>query len=147
MKIRAARIEDLERLLELYREPNELYAKVEELGYDEAERVFEEVLGDEHQRTLVAEEDGEIVGTLVVAILPNLAHGGSPYAVVENVVVDGACRGEGIGTAMMREALKRAREAGAYKLTLSANVGRERAHGFYEALGMKQTHAGFEVKP
>ncbi len=88
-----------------------------------------------------------MVGTLVVAILPNLAHGGAPYAVVENVVVAETGRGRGVGTALMREAIEKARRAGAYKLTLSANLSRERAHEFYRALGLKQTHAGFEIAP
>jgi GNAT superfamily N-acetyltransferase len=105
------------------------------------------VLLDPNQQTLVAEVYGEVVGTLVVAVLPNLAHGGAPYAVVENVVVDEEHRGEGIGRALMREALARAREAGAYKLTLSTNAQRKEAHEFYRALGMKETHAGFEVEP
>lgn len=147
MRIREAHKGDIARLLELYREPNELYAEVRESEGEAAGRRFEEVLADEHQRTLVAEEGGEVVGTLVLALLPNLAHGGAPYAVVENVVVDAGRRGKGIGEALMREAMARAREAGAYKLSLTANLGRERAHRFYRRLGFKETHAGFEVAP
>jgi GNAT superfamily N-acetyltransferase len=102
-------------------------------------------LADEHQQTLVVEEGGEIVGTLVLVIIPNLAHGGAPYAVVENVVVDAARRGEGIGGSLIRGAMELARSAGAYKLTLSANLQRERAHEFYRRLGFRETHLGFEV--
>ncbi len=147
MKIREAEKKDLARLLELYREPNELYAEVREPEGGVAGGRFEEVIADEHQRTLIAEEDGKVEGTLVLALLPNLAHGGVPYAVVENVVVDAGRRGEGIGEALMREAMARAREAGAYKLSLTANLGRERAHRFYRRLGLKETHAGFEATP
>jgi ribosomal protein S18 acetylase RimI-like enzyme len=146
MRVREAEVEDLDRLLELYGEPNELYAEAAELEGEEARRRFEEVRADEHQKTLVADENGQVVGTLVVVILPNLAHGGAPYAVVENVVVDGSRRGEGIGRALLREAMERARAAGAYKLSLSANLARERAHRFYRGLGLKETHLGFEVK-
>lgn len=145
MKIRVAEGGDLSRLLELYREPNELYSSVEVLGKEEAKRRFDEVLADEHQQTLVAEEDGRIVGTLVLVVIPNLAHGGAPYSVVENVVVDAPRRGEGIGESLIREALELARSTGAYKLTLSANLQRERAHDFYRRLGFRETHLGFEV--
>jgi ribosomal protein S18 acetylase RimI-like enzyme len=147
VKIRPAAVGDLGRLLELYREPEGSYPGLRALEGEAAKRRFEEVLADAHQETLVAERGGEVVGTLVVAILPNLSHGGAPYAVVENVVVDAAVRGSGVGTALVRAAAEKARLAGAYKLTLSANAVRHRAHGFYEALGFEQTHLGFEIKP
>ena len=142
-----ARAADLGRVLYLYREPDSAYAASQSLSGEATERRFAEVLADEHQETLVAESEGEVVGTLVLAILPNLAHGGAPYAIVENVVVDGARRGRGVGKLLMREAIERARHAGAYKLVLSANAVRARAHEFYRSLGLKQTHAGFEVDP
>ena len=145
MEIRAARPQDLGSLLKLYRGPEDAYPGLEPLTGEDAERRYGEVLADPDQETLVAESEGEVVGTLVVAILPNLAHGGAPYAVVENVAIAETQRGRGVGTALMRAAFHKARLAGAYKLTLSANLSRERAHEFYRRLGLKQTHAGFEV--
>lgn len=145
MNVREAHKGDLARLLELYQEPNALYGEAEEMNREYAEHFFAEVLSDEHQTTLVAEEEGEVVGTLVVAVLPNLAHGGAPYAVVENVVVDPERRGEGIGEDLMQAAMERARGTGAYKLALTANLQRERAHGFYRRLGFRETHLGFEM--
>ena len=145
--IRPARFEDLDRLMELYRGPEGAYPGLKPPAREDAERRFGEILADPRQETLVAEADGEVVGTLVVAILPNLAHGGAPYAVVENVVVDEARRGRGVGTALMRAAVEKARLAGAYKLTLSANLSRRRAHEFYRRLGLRETHAGFEIVP
>ena len=145
MEIRAALPQDLDGLLGLYRGPDGAYPGLEPLTGEGAERRFGEVLADPHQETLVAESGGEVVGTLVVATLPNLAHGGAPYAVVENVVVAEPQRGTGVGTALLRAAVEKARLAGAYKLTLSANLSRERAHEFYRRLGLKQTHAGFEI--
>lgn len=147
MKIRDARPEDLKRLLELYRLLEGPYSDEKALTGVKAEDLFTRILLDPNQHTLVAEDYGEVVGTLVVAILPNLAHGGAPYAVVENVVVDEEYRGEGVGTALMREAVDRARKAGAYKLALCSNLQREESHAFYRSLGMEQTHAGFEVTP
>ena len=147
MEIRRAEERDLSRLLELYWLLEGPYSGVEELDGDDAERRFSEVLADPNQQTLVAETDGEVVGSVVLVIVPNLGHGGAPYAVVENVVVDEAWRGRGVGKALMGEAVERARLAGAYKLALCSNVEREEAHRFYLAAGMKQTHAGFEVAP
>jgi len=146
MKIRDARPGDLDRLLELYALLEGPYTDVRTPN-GEAEDLFTRVLLDPNQQTLVAEVYDEVAGTLVLALLPNLSHGGAPYAVVENVVVDEEHRGEGVGRALMREAMKRAREVGAYKLALCSNLEREGAHEFYRSLGMKETHLGFEVRP
>ena len=145
--IRPARFEDLDRLLELYRGPEGAYPNLEPPARKDAEQRFGEVLADPRQETLVAEADGAVIGTLVVAILPNLAHGGAPYAVVENVVIDETRRGQGAGTLLMRAAVEKVRLAGAYKLTLSANLSRRRAHKFYRRLGLRETHVGFEITP
>lgn len=145
MRVRDAGPGDLDRLLELYAPlggPREDAPATN----GNAEDLFTRVLLDPNQRTLVAEVYGEVVGTLVIVIVPNLAHGGAPYAVVENVVVDEEYRGEGIGKALVEEAMKLAREAGAYKLALCSNGGRSEAHGFYRSMGFEQTHVGFEVR-
>lgn len=150
MKIRDARPTDLDRLLELYTLLEAPYGdapSVSATTNGAAEDLFTRVLLDPNQQTLVAEVYDEVAGTLVLAILPNLAHGGAPYAMVENVVVDEEYRGEGVGKALMKEAMKRARAAGAYKLALCSNLERTEAHRFYEALGFRETHAGFEVRP
>ena len=146
MKVREAHPGDLGRLLELYEGPERLYRNVESLNRGRAGDLSTRVLLDPNQQTLVAEVYDEVVGTAVLAVLPNLAHGGAPYTVVANVVVDEEYRGEGVGRALIEEAMKLAREAGAYKLTLSANTGRDGAHGFYRSLGFEETHVGFEVR-
>lgn len=101
MKIRDARPKDLDRLRELYAQLEAPYAERKALTDERAEDLFTRILLDPNQQALVAEDYGEVVGTLVVAILPNLAHGGAPYAAVENVIVDEEYRGEGVGTALM----------------------------------------------
>lgn len=146
MKIRTAEPGDLDRLLELYSLLEGPYAHVRHPN-GEAADLFTRVLLDPNQQTLVAEVYEEVAGTLVLALLPNLAHGGAPYAVVENVVVDEEHRGEGVGKALVREAMCRATKAGAYKLALCSNLERVEAHEFYKALDFKQTHVGFEVRP
>jgi ribosomal protein S18 acetylase RimI-like enzyme len=89
---------------------------------------------------------GSIVGTLALLIMDNLAHLGAPSAVVEDVCVDEALRGLGIGRAMLVWALERARARGCYKLTLSSNLARERAHAFYRSLGFQQHGLSFHVR-
>lgn len=145
MRVREAQLADLGCLLDLYKEPEKTYEDLEPLFGESAERRFAEILQDTRQRVLVAEESAKVAGTLTLVVVPNLAHGGSPYAIVENVVVDEARRGSGVGTALLREAISQAKMVGAYKLSLTANLSREAAHGFYQSLGLKETHKGFEI--
>jgi GNAT superfamily N-acetyltransferase len=94
---------------------------------------------------LVAEEDGEILGTTVLAILPGLAHGVSPFAVVEYVVVDEKARRRGIGKLLMEYVIAQAKEAGCYKIMLTSDKKREPAHRFYESLGFEASAHGFRL--
>ena len=85
------------------------------------------------------------VGTLTLFVLPLLAHGGAPAALVEGVAVHPAAQGRGIGRALMQHALTLARAAGCYKLALSSNERREAAHAFYEHLGFERHGVSFVV--
>jgi GNAT superfamily N-acetyltransferase len=95
----------------------------------------------------IAEAGGRVVGTYSLLVIPLLAHGCAPAALVEDVVVDEAMRGIGVGAAMMRHAMERAREAGAYKLALSSNRRRIEAHVFYRRLGFKDHGVSLLVEP
>jgi ribosomal protein S18 acetylase RimI-like enzyme len=70
---------------------------------------------------------------------------GAPSAIIEDVAVDPNCQGRGIGKTMMRYALKLAAEKGCYKAVLSSNLGRERAHAFYDALGFERHGYSFRL--
>lgn len=94
-------------------------------------------------RVLLAEIDGRPVGTLTLFVLPMLAHRGTPAALVESVAVDPRVQGQGIGRALMDEAMARARAAGCYKLALSSNNKRNEAHAFYERLGFQRHGVSF----
>jgi len=87
-------------------------------------------------RVYLAEVDQQAVASASLIVLDNLAHGGAPLAVIENVVVDRAWRGRSIGR-VIRHLLAAAREAGCYKAMLSAARHRERAHAFYHQLGFE----------
>lgn len=91
----------------------------------------------------LAELDGVAVGTFTLMPTPSLAHGGAPGAVVEAVVVDGSCRGRGVGRAMMVHAARIASEAGCYKIALTSGLPREGAHLFYESLGYRRHGVSF----
>jgi GNAT superfamily N-acetyltransferase len=146
--IRDARAEDIPRLLELYLQLSESSQHPEDAirPVTEAHRAaLRRIEADLALRLLVAEEAERIVGTLALYIMPNLSHGGRPFALVENVVVDASSRGSGVGRRLMAEAVRLAEEAGCYKVTLTSNIKRTDAHAFYERIGFGQTHRGFTL--
>jgi len=60
------------------------------------------------------------------------------HARLEDVVVDAASRGQGIGEALTRAALRLAAEAGAGYVALTSNPRREAANRLYQRLGFKK---------
>ncbi len=83
---------------------------------------------------LIARDDGAIVGSLTLALFE------IPTAVrawIEDVVVDEAARGKGIGAMLNEVALERARAAGAKTCDLTSRPTREAANRLYLRLGFE----------
>lgn len=87
----------------------------------------------------------DVVGTYALLVMHNLAHRGTPSAIVEDVVVREDLQCQGIGQQMMQHAQSQARAAGCYKLVLSSNQKRESAHAFYESLGFQRHGLSFVI--
>lgn len=83
---------------------------------------------------LMVREAGEWAGSLslVVYDIPT-----GRQARIEDVVVDTAFRGHGIGKALMEEAIRRAKEAGAKALSLTSRPSRVAANQLYLNMGFK----------
>ncbi len=136
LHIRAAQKADLPGVLALYAQP--AFDSGAVLPVEEAERIFASFARYPDYTLYVAEHDKQIVGSFVLLIMAKLGHLGAPEAIVEDVVVDPALHGGGIGQAMMQFAADIARTKNCYKLVLSSNVKRTAAHGFYEKLGFER---------
>ncbi|WP_017626073.1 GNAT family N-acetyltransferase [Nocardiopsis chromatogenes] len=108
-----------------------------------AVRAWTRMEGDPDRSVLVAERRGQIIGTLDLMVVAGLTHDAQPWAIVDNVVVDPACRRSGVGRALMEDALDRAFRAGCFKVELLSHEGREGAQGFYRALGFDDSAQGF----
>jgi GNAT superfamily N-acetyltransferase len=142
--IRKATRDDLQAILGLYADLEPDDGQV--LDLPEAERILERMAQYPDYSVYVAEVEDKVVGTFGLLIMDNLAHLGAPSGVVEDVVVNGRWRGRGIGKEMMRFAMDRCTRAGCYKLTLSSNLQRKRAHDFYESLGFERHGYSYLVK-
>jgi GNAT superfamily N-acetyltransferase len=106
---------------------------------------FEQVDRDVNHELIVAELNGEVIGTLHLMLLPSLSFQGGLRAQVESVRVDKPHQGQGIGSDMMRWAIERAQGRGAHVVQLTTHKSRIDAHRFYERLGFKGTHLGMKL--
>jgi len=141
--IRPALEKDIPRILELYRQLSINPGEYKTPPLKDCNQVFARMSQVPGYSLLVAEENGAVVGTTVLAILPGFAHGTSPFAVVEYVVVDEKQRSQGIGKALMEYCKARAKEAGCYKVVLTSDKRRDRAHKFYRSLSFESSAEGF----
>jgi ribosomal protein S18 acetylase RimI-like enzyme len=84
---------------------------------------------------LLARDGGKIIGSLslVVFRIPTAVR-----AWIEDVVVDGAAGRKGTGTALVQEAVERARAAGARTVDLTTRPSRVAAGNLYEKAGFTQ---------
>ena len=112
-----------------------------------AQKIFAEFARYPSYRLFVAMDAAQVVGSYALLVMHNMAHGGMPSAVVEDVVVASAAQGRGIGRQMMAHAKELAKAAGCYKLALSSNRARHAAHAFYESLGFDQHGLSFVIEP
>jgi GNAT superfamily N-acetyltransferase len=131
IQIRQATKEDLPSILNLYAT---VLDKGEVLSIGQAEMLFTKMATYPNYKVYIAEIEQKIIGTFALLIMDNLAHLGTPSAVVEDVVVSADFQGKGIGKAMMIFAMEKCKAEGCYKLVLSSNVKRHEAHAFYESL-------------
>ena len=86
------------------------------------------------QTVLVARDgdDGSIVGTATL-VMYRVSSG--LKARIEDVIVDSSVRGQGVGEALVREAMARASEAKVLMLELTSMPYRESANRLYKRLG------------
>jgi ribosomal protein S18 acetylase RimI-like enzyme len=91
---------------------------------------------------LARADDGAIVGTLTLVLfgIPSARR-----ARIEDVVVDGSTRGQGVGEALTREAMRRAAEAGVRAVELSSNPTREAANRLYQRVGFQRRETNVYV--
>jgi ribosomal protein S18 acetylase RimI-like enzyme len=95
-----------------------------------------ELLASAASALLVARSDqDEIVGTLTLALFHTPT---GLRAWIDDVVVDEAARGRGVGEALTREAIRCAEEAGASAVQLTSRPEREVANRLYQRLGFER---------
>ncbi len=139
-----AKKENLPHILRLYAEEDIDNGNVMSIG--NAEAIFEKMESYPNYKIYIARYNDKIVGTFSLSIMDNIAHMGQSSGLVEDVVVEKSMRSKGIGRKMMKYAMEICRKNNCYKMSLSSNLIRERAHKFYEKLGFKKHGYSFLIE-
>lgn len=136
MEIREARVGDAQRVLELLEE----FATSYKPDPSAFVRHFPQLVRSHTAPFLVAEQSGRVIGYLLAFELLTLYANGVVVDVQE-LVVDPAARGRGIGRALVQALVERARREGSREIT----VPTRRAADFYEKLGFERTADYFKL--
>lgn len=101
---------------------------------------LQKVADDPAATLLIAQNADEILGTLTLVVAATPAN---RRAWVEDVVVDEAARGKGVGEALGREAIRRLRTMDVKLAELTSNPSRTAANGLYKKLGFELKDTNF----
>ncbi|MDC7675788.1 GNAT family N-acetyltransferase [Asticcacaulis machinosus] len=134
---------DLPGLLDLYRY---LDAQDTRCPSDKAIGVLEQFLRYNGSNILIGCLDAKLVASCTLIVIPNLTRGGTPYALIENVVTHADYRNRGYGKAILAAAVDRAWTQGCYKVMLMTGSKQPSTLAFYEAAGFEPSKTGFQVR-
>jgi len=85
----------------------------------------------------------KIIGRVYLYVIKNDLHKHS-YGLLEDLFVDGAARGQGLGKTLLHAAIAEAKKRKLYKLVGTSRMTRTEVHSFYEKEGFKKY--GFEFR-
>ncbi len=117
----------------------------------EAERetyltAFRAIAADPNNIQMVAERGERIVGCYQLTFIRGLSFSGGERAQIESVRIASDCRGSGLGSAMMQDAIRRALVRGVVLIQLTTDTRRDSTRRFYERLGFTASHHGMKLR-
>jgi len=116
----------------------ELEALARALHEDErvsSQKEVDELIRDPHAVLIVAKDDDRIIGMGTLYLNQKI---GKLSSYIEDVIVDSAYRGQGIGSKIVDALIEAAREKNALSITLTSRSERAAAHALYEKHGFKK---------
>lgn len=127
--VRPAKPSDSHRIAEFYAQ------LVENPAINVLPERIAKISDDPNTGLFVCEHNGLVEGTALVSLCADVMFGFQPFAVVENIVVNQARRGSGLGAALLQhiEAFCLSRDCS--KIMLLSSAQREDAHRFFERAG------------
>jgi len=94
-------------------------------------------------RFSVLGEGGEVARAYLYVMTNDLHE--APFGLLEDVHVDESQRGNGVGTALVKEVIAAAQEVGCYKLIATSRTSRPKVHELYERLGFEKHGVEFRI--
>ena len=91
-----------------------------------------------------AQEEGREAGRAYLYIIYNNLHP-EPYGLMEDVFVNEAMRGKGLGSELINRVIAEARAQGCRKLVAQSRYGKDSVHALYEKLGFKDHGKNFRI--
>ena len=88
-------------------------------------------------------ENGKEAARATLYVLKNNLHD-KPFGLIEDVCVCEEMRGQGVGSQLLGEIIREAKQYGCYKIIATSRNTREKVHKFYEKLGF--TNYGLEFR-
>ncbi len=99
--------------------------------------VFDRAMASTNQRYICAVDEGNVVGFCSVSVKNSMWEEG-PLAHVDELVVDDASRGQGIGSELLDYVVDMTRKSGCGRIELDSAFHRTDAHTFYERKGFEK---------
>jgi len=145
--IRRASLQDVPDIVELLADDDlgsqrEAHPGMQLASYDAA---FQELYADPNQLLAVVEDSGEIIGTLQLSFIPGLSRRGAKRGQIEAVRIASHRRGEQLGEALFAWAIAECVKRNCTLVQLTTDKLRPDAQRFYERLGFRPTHVGYKL--
>jgi glucosamine-phosphate N-acetyltransferase len=102
---------------------------------EKALEIFKEIKINPKHIIIIAELNGEIIGTTTLLVEPKFIHQGGKVGHIEDVVVRKEFQGRKIGQKIIKFVLQIAKNKGCYKTILDCS---DDVKSFYEEMGFKQ---------
>ena len=151
--IRNAHEQDAEQIIELLKQVLELHAEIRPdifisgtTKYTKGEVTA--IINDERRRTLVAEDNGVILGYALCVIKEQpFSNNMIPFTTlyIDDLCVDSKSRGRNIGTLLFDYVKAEAKKTGCYEITLNVWEGNNAAKAFYDKMGMRPKETQMEL--
>jgi GNAT superfamily N-acetyltransferase len=141
--VRSASALDLPDLLALYAQ---LHPGTPALAPEDANHILAEFSRYPGSAILVGVLGRKPVTTCALVVVPNLARGGTPYALIENVVTDQFHRGRGFARRVLRHVISAAWARSCYKVMLLTGSTDPSTLRLYAGVGFEQSKTGFQIR-
>lgn len=119
-----------------------LSALLTELGYGNTEtfieRRLEQLIADETEQLLVAEEGTTVLGFLSLHFIPQLALPGDFARISYFCIAEGE-RSKGVGQTLLKHAESLAAQRGCHQMEVHCHIRREKANAFYVREGYTES--------